>query len=169
MNVIHHESLFYEWLIFHRIQEYLQSLWPSSLNFELICPESFSHILFKFILLFTDQPWPSCWWIIMTHTFSPRCFHRVSIVSFPGDFFWEDLVVLRRTVVVALPLSIDLPLSTFQMVWHQRMFQVIIRRLFTGGQVHGQGSLSGLIIIILVPCSVPLSSGLVCFQSQFHH
>ena len=74
---------------------------------------------------------------------------------------------LKRTMVVALPLFIDLPLSTFWMVQHQGTFQVIIRRLFTGGGVHGQGSLSDLIIIILVPGSVPLLLGLVCFQFEF--
>ena len=26
----------------------------------------------------------------MTHTFSPGYFHRVSIISFPGNFLWED-------------------------------------------------------------------------------
>ena len=49
------------------------------------------------------------------------------------------------------------------------MLQVIIRRLFTGGWVYGQGSLSGLIIITSVFGSVPLSLGHVHFQLQFHH
>ena len=47
----------------------------------------------------------------MACIFNLGCFHKVSTISFSGNFPWEDLVVLKRTVVVALPLSLDLPLS----------------------------------------------------------
>ena len=67
--------------------------------------------LLKFIFLIIGEPWPFHWWIRMTHTFSLVYFHMVSTISFSGNFPQEDLVVLKRTMVAALPLSLDLPLS----------------------------------------------------------
>ena len=107
------------------------------------------------------------WWIIMTHTFSPRYFHKVSTISFSGNSLWEDLVVLKRTVVAALPLSLDFPSSIIsdgsalrgipshcQMVMYRWMDALV-------------GAQSGLIIVILVSGLVLLSLGHVHFWFNF--
>ena len=86
----------------------------------------------------------------MTHTFSPRYFHKVSTISFSGNSLWEDLVVLKRTVVAALPLSLDLPSSIVLDSSASRAIpghcQMVMYR-WMGALVRAQ---SGLIIIILV-------------------
>ena len=104
----------------------------------------------------------------MTHTSNLVYFHMVSTISFSGNFPWEDLVVLKRTMVVALPLSLDLPLSIILDGSASRNVQVIIRGLCIGGRVHGWAQ-SGFIFIILDFSPVLLSLGHVHFQSQFYH
>ena len=107
------------------------------------------------------------WWIIMTHTFSLRYFHKVSTISFSGNSLWEDLVVLKRTIVAALPLSLDLPSSIVLDGSASRGIpahcQMVMYR-WTGALV---GAQSGLIIIISVFCLFLLSLGHVHFQFNF--
>ena len=74
----------------------------------------------------------------MTHTFSPRYFHKVSTVSFSGNSLWEDLVVLKRTVVAALPLSLYLP-SSYHFRWFSFKGHSRSSWLCTDGWVHWSG------------------------------
>ena len=107
------------------------------------------------------------WWIIMTHTFSPRYFHKVSTISFSGNSLWEDLVVLKRTVVVVLPLSLDLPSSIISDGSASRGIpghcQMVMYR-WTGALDRAQ---SGLIIVISVFGLFLLSLGHAHFQFNF--
>ena len=103
----------------------------------------------------------------MTHTFSLRYFHKVSTISFSGNSLWEDLVVLKRTIVAVLPLSLDLPSSMVpdgpalrgipghcQMVMYRWMGALV-------------GAQTGLIIIISIFGLFLLLLGHVHFQSSF--
>ena len=100
----------------------------------------------------------------MTHTFSLRYFHKVSTIHFSGNSLWEDLVVLKRTVVVTLPLSLDLPSSIILDGSALRGIQghcQMVRYRWMGALVRAQSS---LIIIISVFGQFLLSLGHVHFQ-----
>ena len=103
----------------------------------------------------------------MTHTFSLRYFHKVSTISFSGNSLLEDLVVLKRTIVATLPLSLDLPLSIISDGSALRGIpghcQMVMYR-WMGALVRAQ---SGLIIVILVFGLFLLLLGHVHFPFNF--